>query len=287
MIEEERKRKNESEYKDESPTRRGRIIVMQATLLNHSVERSPPMPLTVDNKLPGCLLRFGKTAEDEVSFICHVDTCAAMSTGNLGLHQWLITKYPAIVAEYTQYDDASPFEPIRLAVALKDLDGCEITKNKLTAVVRYWTPYLDTDGNRLVISFGLGESIAVNSIVGLPFLSHWKASICFHSNSLTSALLKMKFPLIYEVKRLGFRKELSSQRRISFDQLTPNQPAYMSQTLGTIDQSASQIVVDMNQMSLLKVQRILVECSSEQTLESQGGSRSRSHYFIEIKTRPS
>ena len=177
--------------------------MMQATLLNHSVERSPPMPLTVDNKLPGCLLRFGKTAEEEVSFICHVDTCAAMSTGNLGLHQWLITKYPALVAEYIQYDDASPFEPIRLAVALKDLDGCEITKNKLTAIVRYWTPYLDTDGNRLVISFGLGESIAVNSIVGLPFLSHWKASICFQSNSLTSALLKMKFPLIYEATKVG------------------------------------------------------------------------------------
>jgi len=119
------------------------------------------MPLTVDNKLPGCLLRFGKTEKDEVSFICHVDTCAAMSTGNLLSHQWLITKYPAIVEEYIQYDDVDPFEPIRLAVALKDLEGCNITKNKLTAVVRYWTPYLDSDGNRLVISFGLEESIAV------------------------------------------------------------------------------------------------------------------------------
>ena len=167
------------------------------------MDRAPPMPLTVDNKLPGCLLRFGKTEKDEVSFICHVDTCAAMSTGNLLSHQWLMTKYPSIVAEYIQYDDVDPFEPIRLAVALKDLEGCNITKNKLTAVVRYWTPYFDSDGNRLVISFGLGESIAVNSIVGLPFLAHWKASICFHSNSLSSTLLKMKFPLIYEPTKVG------------------------------------------------------------------------------------
>jgi len=86
-------------------------------------------------------------------------------------------KIPPIVAEYTQYVDTKPREPIRLAVALKDLDGCEITENKLTAVVRYWTPYFDSDGKRtrMVISFGLGESIVVNSIVGLPFLAHCKA----------------------------------------------------------------------------------------------------------------
>ena len=43
---------------------------------------------------------------------------------------------------------------------MKGLDGCDNTKNKLTAVVRYWIPYLDKDGKYQVISFGLGERIA-------------------------------------------------------------------------------------------------------------------------------
>jgi len=71
--------------------------MMKAPILNHSEERCAPMPLTGNNKLPGCTLRFGKMeANDEVSFICHVDTCTAMSTGNLLLHQWIMTKYRRI-----------------------------------------------------------------------------------------------------------------------------------------------------------------------------------------------
>lgn len=197
------KRKNDNEFQEDAPSNRGRLFVMTAPILSHSEERCPPMPLSVDNKLPGCTLRFGKTPDDEVSFICHVDTCAAMSTGNLKLHQWIITKFPSIVAEYTQYDDANPFEPIKLAVALQGLDGADSMKNKLTAVVRYWTPYKDKDGRHQIISFGLGESIAVNTIVGLPLLIDWEASICFKSNSLSSVLLQRKFPLIYECTKVG------------------------------------------------------------------------------------
>ena len=147
----ENKRKNDNNFAEASPSSRGRFFVMTAPILNHSEERCVPMPLMVNNKLPGCTLRFGKTEADEVSFTCHIDTCAAMSTGNLLLHQWIMTKYPSIIVECTQYDDSTPFEQIRLYVALKGLDGCNNMKNKLMAVVRYWTPYLDKDENHQVI----------------------------------------------------------------------------------------------------------------------------------------
>lgn len=80
------------------------------------------------------------------------------------------------------------------------MDACNIMKNKLTAVVRYWTPYLDRNGNHQVISFGLGESIAVNSIVVLPLLMDWEASICFKSNCLSSVLLQHRY---YESTKVG------------------------------------------------------------------------------------
>lgn len=182
---------------------RANILVMTAPILNHSQAEAPAMPLSIDNNLPGCQFRFGKNAETEISFLCHIDTCAAMSTGSLRLHQWIMTKYPAIVAEYIQYNDQQPFEPIKLAVALKDLAGCEIMKNRLTAIVRYWTPYKDSDGKHQVVSFGLGESISVNSIIGLPQLLQWKASLCFDTNCLSSPFLKRQFPFIYESTKTG------------------------------------------------------------------------------------
>ena len=47
----------------------------------------PPMPLDVDNGLPGIELWFGDTEKGEVGVLCHLDTCAAMSTGNLRVYK--------------------------------------------------------------------------------------------------------------------------------------------------------------------------------------------------------
>ena len=43
-----------------------------------------------------------------------MDTYAAMNTGNLTVHKWLMTKYPELVAEYIQVNDSRPFEPLKL-----------------------------------------------------------------------------------------------------------------------------------------------------------------------------
>ena len=65
-----------------------------------------PMTLDIDNSIPGILLGIGQTSSSiSPKFIAHIDTCASMNTGNLLLHQWIITKYPACVAEYTQFYD--------------------------------------------------------------------------------------------------------------------------------------------------------------------------------------
>ena len=40
------------------------------------------MPIDVDNGLPGIELWFGREEADEVGMLCHMDTCAAMNTGN-------------------------------------------------------------------------------------------------------------------------------------------------------------------------------------------------------------
>ena len=45
------------------------------------------MPIDVDNGLTGIELYFGREEANEVGMLCHMDTCAAMNTGNLAVQQ--------------------------------------------------------------------------------------------------------------------------------------------------------------------------------------------------------
>ena len=72
------------------------------------------MPLDVDNGLPGVEIWFGTKKDDDIFFVCHLDSSAAMNTGSLRVHQWLMTQHLTIVAEYIQHDNAHPFQPLQL-----------------------------------------------------------------------------------------------------------------------------------------------------------------------------
>ena len=49
------------------------------------------MTLDVDNGLPEIYLYFGDDSSTEVELLCHLDSWVAMTTGNLRVHQWLMT----------------------------------------------------------------------------------------------------------------------------------------------------------------------------------------------------
>ena len=114
-------------------------------LITPSSNLNPPIPLDVDNGL-------------------HFYSCVVMNTGNLHVHHLLITNYHHLVAEYIQYDDATPFQPLQLACAVHDLDIVEYMHDKLTAIVRYWLRYA-VNGKRVTLSVGLGVEVGVNSLV--------------------------------------------------------------------------------------------------------------------------
>lgn len=192
---------------DERPPKEGRLWVYYAKVLVSQLAklRIRPMPLKIDNGLPGVVLRVGKKDGKEVSFLCHVDTCAAMNTGNLRLHQYIITRNPELVQEYIQHDDAEPFEPIKLLCAVEDKPDTTSTTDtgRLTAVVRYKTPYTTTEGKPVLLSFGLGADVAVRTIIGLPTLREWKAVVDFADNTLTVHNLKKRFTLLFAEAESG------------------------------------------------------------------------------------
>ena len=54
------------------------------------------------------------------------------------------------------------------------------------------------------LSFGLGESISVNAIIGLPTLKEWKLIMDMDSSCATSKLLGQEFPLTFKHAASGF-----------------------------------------------------------------------------------
>ena len=56
------------------------------------------MTLDVENGIPVITIIFGKSGDNEIYFLCHIDTCAAIYTVKIILHQWIIIKYPHLVA---------------------------------------------------------------------------------------------------------------------------------------------------------------------------------------------
>ena len=161
------------------------------------------MPLCLDNALPEAVFRFVTDSCNKVPFSCHLDSCSAMNTGNLRLHQWIITEYPHIVEKYEQYDDAQPFWPITLDCALPASEA-EKTTSKLTAVVTYKTRYVDKQGKNLTLSFGLGESIQVNAIIGLPTIKEWKLVLDIDGKVAASKEIGIDFDLCFQHAATGF-----------------------------------------------------------------------------------
>jgi len=76
-----------------------------------------------------------------------------------------MTKHPYIVSSYEQYDDQNPFDLLSLSCMVM-MDAISVMYDKLTSVVMYHTQYTDTNGKPITPSFGLGDLVAVNAIVG-------------------------------------------------------------------------------------------------------------------------
>ena len=202
-------RPNESPRTDEK-SKKPRVFVYAAKVFAASVrthQRLRHMPLDLDNGLPAIELRFGSNANNETCFLCHVDSCAAMNTGNETVHKWIMTTYPEIVCSFEQFDDENPFEPLSLACAVS-IEEITASYGRLTSVVTYHTQYNDKNGVNMKLAFGLGAEVAVNAIIGLPTLRKWKSSIDIGNNMFISALLGLSFPLFYEGADSGLPKNI-------------------------------------------------------------------------------
>lgn len=147
------------------------------------------MPHKTDSNLPAMSMRLGSTDKNEVQARFNLNTCAGMTTGNKKLHQYIITNFPEIFHSYEEYNG---FSPIVLEGVTSTGDNSDFETCKLTAIVTYYTCYI-VDGKALTISFGLGNSIAVNGIVSLTTLRDWKMVLDMDDGIAYSKLLNLQW----------------------------------------------------------------------------------------------
>ena len=165
----------------DSSKKRVRLATITVKLLQHTASPSPrpkPFPIRVDNQLPTITIDLGTTTSCPVSLDCLYDTCAAVSTGNLTFHRWIITTYPELVHSYEEFDDAHPFEAIKLVGAISDpANFTEEAHGKLTAIVRYHMPYTDRESSPTALCIALGADVAVNTILGWPTITDFHIAL--------------------------------------------------------------------------------------------------------------
>ncbi|MGH7974283.1 MAG: hypothetical protein ACREBR_02060, partial [bacterium] len=110
-------------------------------------------------------------------------------------HQYLITEYPSFVHSYEQFDDSNPFDPVRLQGAVEITTEDTGTLGKLTAIVRYYTPYCDNTGAPVVIAFALGDDVSVNTIIGWPTIEALQIDILTSIKMAISHVIRERFSI--------------------------------------------------------------------------------------------
>ena len=190
-----------------SPVKKARFMLLHvksfSTHLPAPAPVLPPMPIAIDNGLPHITFDLG--ADPSLVELCGLmDTCGALNTGYLLFHLWLRSERPDLVAEFVSFDDSNPFEPIKLGGAIRDPSDFDATDHgNLTAVIRYYTPYVDTSGSPITLSFALGSDVTVNTIFGLPMLCDLDSIISLRSNSMHSRTLHRDFPITRAAAAFG------------------------------------------------------------------------------------
>jgi hypothetical protein len=189
-----------------SPPKMPRNYPLFVRSCQQQVAASPPlrpMPIRVDNGLPHLRLHLGLSSAATLSVL--FDSGAALSSGYLPYHLQIMRDHPEIVAGFERFDDSNPFEPIKLGGAIRHPDDYnESTHGQLTAIIRYKTPYVDHDGHPIRISFGLGNDMTVNTILGMPIIKDLGMIPNFRARSVICEDSPATFDIRYHETCCGF-----------------------------------------------------------------------------------
>ena len=88
------------------------------------------------------------------------------------------------IAEYVEYGPGTPYNSITLYTAIENNNGAPSHDGDLTVVIIYRTVCTTLEENHIVISFGIGNNVTVNAIIGLPVLKAFEVLVDLQYNTL-------------------------------------------------------------------------------------------------------
>lgn len=164
-----------------------------------------PMPIQVNNNLPTADFRLVNGNLDPcIDLGCLIDTCAGLNSGSLEFHTHIRDTYPQCVVAFEQFDDANPFQPVKLGGAVTSQSDEAKNHGRLTAVITYRTDIINPVTRQpMTIKFALGSDVSVNSLFGAPTLRDLGAIVDTGEDTLVLRRVQRTLPMRWSEPRHG------------------------------------------------------------------------------------
>ncbi len=151
-----------------SVIRRSNITLLQDVVVLSTQSSKPQIPIAIHSPMPHLSLQTG-TAKDErdcPALRCMLDTGASLSTANFHYMEAVVRQYPHILKAIYLPDD---YAAIVLSGIVTSSSDAPIT-TELPVGFEIHLPYATKDGNDTSLLVAAGPDVAVNLILGLPFI---------------------------------------------------------------------------------------------------------------------
>jgi hypothetical protein len=176
--------------------RRGNLTLHQDVVILSTQSSKPQIPITIHSPMPHLIMQTGTSKEetDCPGLRCMLDTGASLSTANFHYMEAVVRQYPQILkAIYLPEDYAA----IILSGIVTSSASAPIT-TKLSVGFEIHLPYITKVGNDTSLLVAAGPDVAVNLILGLPFIKATGMIIDFIDNVCDAKhLICEPFPIDY------------------------------------------------------------------------------------------
>jgi hypothetical protein len=214
------------------------ITLLQDVVVLSTQSLKPQIPIAIHSPMPHLSLQTG-TAKDErdcPALRCMLDTGASLSTANFHYMEAVVRQYPHILKAIYLPDN---YAAIVLSGIVTSSSDAPIT-TELPVGFEIHLPYTTKDGNETSLLVATGPDVAVNLILGLPFIKAMGMIVDFIDNVCQAKhLLCDPFPIDFRratksIPALGDRDAAGNGVDFSeVDQVLGTLRGHFARTAGT------------------------------------------------------
>ncbi len=146
----------------------GNITLHQDVVVLATDSRKPPIPITIHSPMAHLTLQTGVSSKDRdcPNLRCVFDSGAALSTANFHYMEAVVRQFPHILKKIYMPED---YAAIVLSGIVNTPDSAPVT-TELTVGFEIHLPYITKDRNSTSLMVVAGPNVAVNIVLGLPFI---------------------------------------------------------------------------------------------------------------------